>query len=110
MRVISANFNFFYGAILLPFKNCPINIRISLAEFELDRRYKHLKVAHAHNLCHFEFFYGAILWPFKKCPMNILIRLIEFYVKTEVISFRNLYMIKVQKSKLIKIIDDGNRP
>ena len=32
MRAISAIWNF-YGAIVLPFKNCPMIVLISLAEF-----------------------------------------------------------------------------
>ena len=57
-------------------------------------------------------FYGAILLPFKNCPMIVRISLAEFLAQTEVISFIKLYMIKVQKSKLIKIIrydDDDDR-
>ena len=34
--------------------------------------------------------------------MNVLISIDEFQLITEVISFRNLHIIKVQKSKLIK--------
>ena len=51
---------------------------ISLAEFNSNRSYKHLKVAHARNFRHFEFFYGAILFPFKNCPMIVLISLLNF--------------------------------
>ena len=41
MRVISAIL-IFYGAILLPFKNCPMNI-IRLIEFELKQKLQAFK-------------------------------------------------------------------
>ena len=34
----------FYGAILLPSKNCPINIPVRLIEFNWNSNYKHLKL------------------------------------------------------------------
>ena len=43
MRKISAIMNF-YGAILLPSKNCPINILVRLIEFNWNSNYKHLKL------------------------------------------------------------------
>ena len=75
-----------------------------------NRSYKHLKVAHERNFCHFDFFYGAILLPFKKLSKCRSYKFSWIVTLTEVISFRNLYMIKVQKSKVIKIIDNDDRP
>ena len=69
MRAISTILNFLWCYL------------ISLQKLSNDRSYKfrwiltqtegikHLKVAHARNICHFEFFYGAIVLPFKKCLM-----------------------------------------
>ena len=48
----------------------------------------------------FDFFYGAILFPFKKLSIDRSYKFSRILTLTEVISFRNLYTIKVQKSKL----------
>ena len=56
------------------------------------------------------FFYGVILLPFKTVRSYKFSRILTL---AEVISFRNLYKIKVQNSKLLKIIryddDDDDR-
>ena len=50
-------------------------------------------------------FYGAILLSIKNCPMIVLIiLLVKKKTKKKTKEKLNLYMIKVQKSKLIKII------
>ena len=54
MRIIFVIMNF-YDAILLPSKNCPLNILIRLIEFLLKQQLLVFKTCTAHNIRHYEF-------------------------------------------------------